>query len=205
MNADEKQGARRKTRRRASTRERERERGCDKTATAEDAQIQVHDCVAEREELQEEEPSVVAVAASVGGDSATPAVVVPLSTGVKEATNVEGEDDDDEEEGQTRPVTTTIAGLAKEAAQLFHSRSYQGCLLILNQLLVQNETDPKVYQFKNSSCLVGLLLLMCLVVSYDKCFFSILFRLRSCNAMPVVTLSLISSLPPRGSKDSGIL
>jgi len=135
------------------------------------------------------------VAASAGVDAATPAVVVPLSTGVKEATNIEGEDDDEEEEGQTRPVTSTIAGLAKEAAQLFHSRSYQGCLLILNQLLVQNETDPKVYQFKNSSCLVALLLLRCLVVSYDKCFFSILFRLRSCNAMPVVTLSLISSLP----------
>jgi hypothetical protein len=34
-------------------------------------------------------------------------LVVPLSMGVKEATNVEGEDDDDEEEeGQTRPVTT---------------------------------------------------------------------------------------------------
>jgi len=36
-------------------RERERargERGRDKTATAEDAQIQVHDCVAEREELR---------------------------------------------------------------------------------------------------------------------------------------------------------
>jgi len=120
---------------------------------------------------------------------------------------VEGEEDDDDEEeqGQTRPVTTTIAGLAKEAAQLFHSRSYQGCLLILNQLLVQNETDPKVYQFKNSSCLVAILLLRYLVVPYDKCFFSILFHLRSCNAMSVVTLSLISFWPPRGSKDSDIL
>lgn len=88
--------------------------------------------------------------ASAGGDAATAAVVVPLSTGVKEATNAEGEDDDDdeEEEGQTRPVTTTIAGLGKEAAQLFHSRSYQGCFLILNQLLVQNETDPKVTSSK---------------------------------------------------------
>ncbi len=60
MNMDEKQGARRKTRRRASTRERERERererAREKTATAEDAQIQVHDCVAEREELRKEEP-----------------------------------------------------------------------------------------------------------------------------------------------------
>lgn len=53
MNVDEKQGARRKTRRRASTRERERERARDKTATAE---IQVRDCVAEREELRKEEP-----------------------------------------------------------------------------------------------------------------------------------------------------
>ncbi len=41
---------------------------------------------------------VAAVAASAGGDAATAAVVVPLSMGVKEATNVEGEDDDDEEE-----------------------------------------------------------------------------------------------------------
>jgi len=56
---------------------------------------------------------------------------------------VEGEEEDDEDERQTRPVTNSIAGLAKEAAQLFHSRSYQSCLLILNQLLVQNETDPK--------------------------------------------------------------
>jgi hypothetical protein len=63
---------------------------------------------------------------------------------------VEGEDydDDEEEDRQTRPVTTTIAGLVKEAAELFHSRSYQGCLLILNQLLVQNETDPKVTSSK---------------------------------------------------------
>jgi hypothetical protein len=38
------------------------------------------------------------VAASAGGDAATAAVVVPLSMGVKEATNVKGEDDDDEEE-----------------------------------------------------------------------------------------------------------
>ncbi len=37
-------------------RERERERAREKTATAEDAQIQVHDCVAEREELRKEEP-----------------------------------------------------------------------------------------------------------------------------------------------------
>lgn len=90
------------------------------------------------------------MAASAGGDAATADVVVPLSTGVKEATNVEGEedDDDDEEDRQTRPVTTTIAGLSKEAAQLFHSRSCQGCLLILNQLLVQNETDPKVTSSK---------------------------------------------------------
>ncbi len=89
------------------------------------------------------------MAASAGGNAATAAAVVPLSTGVKEATNVEGEEEeDDEEDRQTRPVTTTIAGLAKEAAQLFHSRSYQGCLLILNQLLVQNETDPKVTSSK---------------------------------------------------------
>jgi hypothetical protein len=70
---------------------------------------------------------------------------------------------------------------------------------------VQNETDPKVYQFKNSSCLVAILLLRYLVVPYYKCFFSILFHLRSCNAMSVVTLSLISFWPPRGSKDSDIL
>ncbi|KAG0558635.1 hypothetical protein KC19_10G042700 [Ceratodon purpureus] len=43
----------------------------------------------------------------------------------------------------TRPQST-VAGLAKEAAQLFHSRSYQGCLLILHQLQLHNDEDPKV-------------------------------------------------------------
>ncbi len=116
-------------------RERERERARDKTATAEDV----------RAWLRRRARRV-----AEGGDAATAAVFVPLSTGVKEATNVEGEDydDDEEEDRQTRPVTTTIAGLVKEAAELFHSRSYQGCLLILNQLLVQNETDPKVTSSK---------------------------------------------------------
>lgn len=40
--------------------------------------------------------------------------------------------------------TSTVAGLAKEAAQLFHARSYQGCLLILHQLQLHSEEDPKV-------------------------------------------------------------
>nr|PNR48509.1 hypothetical protein PHYPA_012986 [Physcomitrium patens] len=35
-------------------------------------------------------------------------------------------------------------GLAKEAAQLFHARAYQGCLLILHQLQLHNDEDPKV-------------------------------------------------------------
>ena len=39
---------------------------------------------------------------------------------------------------------STVAGLAKEAAQLFHARSYQGCLLILHQLQLHNDEDPKV-------------------------------------------------------------
>jgi len=87
-------------------------------------------------------PAMAAAAASSvggggGGDAAVAAAaaaaVASTSTGVKEALSVE----------ETRP-TSTIAGLAKEAAQLFHSRSYQGCLLILNQLLIQNEGDPKV-------------------------------------------------------------
>jgi hypothetical protein len=84
-------------------------------------------------------PAMAAAATSLsvggGGDAAAAAAaaVASTSTGVKEASSVE----------ETRP-TSTIAGLAKEAAQLFHSRSYQGCLLILNQLLLQNEADPKV-------------------------------------------------------------
>jgi hypothetical protein len=41
---------------------------------------------------------------------------------------------------------STVAGLAKEAAQLFHARSYQGCLLILHQLQLHNDEDPKVGQ-----------------------------------------------------------
>jgi len=159
---DEKQGARRKTRRRASTRERERERESPRQNGDSRRRTNPSACL-RRRARRVAEGGAKDVAASAGGDAAAAAVVVPLSTGVKEATNVEGEEDDDdddeEEEGHTRPVTTTIAGLAKEAAQLFHSRSYQGCLLILNQLLVQNETDPKVYQFKNSSCLVAILLL----------------------------------------------
>jgi hypothetical protein len=87
-------------------------------------------------------PAMAAAAASSvgGGDAAAAAAatVASTSTGVKEASSVE----------ETRP-TSTIAGLAKEAAQLFHSRSYQGCLLILNQLLLQNEADPKVKKHKN--------------------------------------------------------
>ncbi len=86
-------------------------------------------------------PAMAAAAASSvgGGDAAAvAAAVVSTSTGVKEASSME----------ETRP-TSTIAGLAKEAAQLFHSRSYQGCLLILNQLLLQNEADPKVKKHKN--------------------------------------------------------
>ncbi|KAH9557046.1 hypothetical protein CY35_07G065200 [Sphagnum magellanicum] len=80
-------------------------------------------------------PAMAAAAASSvgGGDAAAAAAVASTSTGVKETSSVE----------ETRP-TSTIAGLAKEAAQLFHSRSYQGCLLILNQLLLQNEADPKI-------------------------------------------------------------
>lgn len=86
-------------------------------------------------------PAMAAAATSSvgGGDAAAAAAAVAsTSTGVKEASSVE----------ETRP-TSTIAGLAKEAAQLFHSRSYQGCLLILNQLLLQNEADPKVKKHKN--------------------------------------------------------
>jgi len=85
-------------------------------------------------------PAMAAAAASSvgGGDAAAAAVVASTSTGVKETSSVE----------ETRP-TSTIAGLAKEAAQLFHSLSYQGCLLILNQLLLQNEADPKVKKHKN--------------------------------------------------------
>jgi hypothetical protein len=44
---------------------------------------------------------------------------------------------------ESRPQST-VAGLAKEAAQLFHARSYQGCLLILHQLQLHNDEDPKV-------------------------------------------------------------
>ncbi len=142
MNVDEKQGARRKMWRRASTRERERERERERASPRQNS-----------DSRRRTNPSAWlrrrARRVAEGGDAATAAIFVPLSTGVKEATNVEGEDDDDDEEGrQTRPVTTTIAGLVKEAAQLFHPRSYQVCLLILNQLLVQNETDPKITSSK---------------------------------------------------------
>lgn len=98
-------------------------------------------------------PAMAAAATSSvgGGDAvaaAAAAAVASTSTGVKEASSVE----------ETRP-TSTIAGLAKEAAQLFHSRSYQGCLLILNQLLLQNEADPKVKKHIKISRLTAVLTL----------------------------------------------
>lgn len=49
-----------------------------------------------------------------------------------------------EENSSSARPQSTVAGLAKEAAQLFHARSYQGCLLILHQLQLHNDEDPKV-------------------------------------------------------------
>jgi hypothetical protein len=60
---------------------------------------------------------------------------------------------------------STVAGLAKEAAQLFHARSYQGCLLILHQLQLHNDEDPKVRSSSgsNSSYSSHMAPLMCAV------------------------------------------
>lgn len=51
--------------------------------------------------------------------------------------------------GASKPQST-VAGLAKEAAQLFHTRSYQGCLLILHQLQLLDDEDPKVSLSRNA-------------------------------------------------------
>lgn len=64
---------------------------------------------------------------------------------------------------------STVAGLAKEAAQLFHARSYQGCLLILHQLQLHNDEDPKV----SGSCSrrrLHMAALMCPVSRVDRWF-----------------------------------
>lgn len=84
----------------------------------------------------------------IANTTTDPSLPLPANTGATGALMAESV-----EPTIVRPQST-VGGLAKEAAQLFHARSYQGCLLILHQLQLHNDEDPKVGQCSNVDCWV---------------------------------------------------